>query len=240
MNIRVYLRTLVLCGLTFSLMGCLSVTRPTIAHTHLGHTTEGWVDTPGQIGLIDVAEKEAENAADHAAKAFASAGNIAEMKKQVSAVKYALDPKSGGQGDASGYGFIRSFTGAVNHVEYASQSDDASENIRASILDLSASASRVQRGAKVALGICTEMEATSNAEELKGLAEELKSQTDSNLRATRAWNKQLSDVLAREKPPYTPVEKRYLFGLIRLPSGLWQWHPKLDSDEKIEFEPYDG
>ena len=36
------------------------------------------------------------------------------------------------------------------------------------------------------------------------------------------------EVIAREDPPYSRIERRYLFGLIRLPSGLWQWLPDVD------------
>jgi hypothetical protein len=60
------------------------------------------------------------------------------------------------------------------------------------------------------------------------LAEEMKGQFETISRETKSLRSQLQEVVAREDPPFQRIERRYLFGLIRLPNGLWQWQPDVD------------
>ncbi len=216
--------TLAACALA----GCYTVTRPTIAHVHIGHTTAGWADTPEKVGLLTVAERDAETAAENARKAFQVGRNPDEMKRYVGYVLHAMDPALESGGPGSGYGFIRAMEGATDHVRFAADSADASKNLKDSILGLEAAASRIRQGAKVGVAICQEIRRTNKPDDLVSLAEELRSQSDTIVRETRAWRGQLQDVIARESPPFSRIERRYLFGLIRLPNGLWQWHPDVD------------
>ena len=211
-----------------TLAGCYTVARPTIAHVHIGHTTAGWADTPEKAGLLTVAEREADIAADNARKAFQAGRNPDELKRHVGYVLHATDPNLEPRGPGTGYGFIRAMDGAADHIRFAADSDDASKNLKDGSLGLEAAASRIRQSAKVSVSICLEILRTSKVEDLVSLAEELKSQTDTTARETRAWRAQLQEVIARESPPFTRIERRYLFGLIRLPSGLWRWHPDVD------------
>jgi len=218
------LSTLAACALT----GCYTVARPTIAHVHIGHTTAGWSDTPGKAGLLSVAERDADIAAENARKAFQAGRNSDELKRYVGYVLHAMDPALESSGPGTGYGFIRAIEGTSDHVRFAADSPDASKNLKDSILGLESSASRIRQGAKVGVAICQEIRRTSKPEDLVSLAEELRGQSDTVARETRAWRVQLQDVVARENPPFSTIERRYLFGLIRLPNGLWQWHPDVD------------
>jgi hypothetical protein len=208
--------------------GCYTVVRPTIAHVHIGHTTAGWADTPDRSGLLTIAEREADMAAESARKAYQARLNPYETKRLAGYVLHALDPAIASGGPGTGYGFIRAIEGATDHMRFAADSADASKNLKDSILGLEASASRVRQSAKVGVALCAEIQQSSKPEDLASLADELKGQTDSIVRETKAWRLQLQEVIGRENPPFSRIEKRYLFGLIRLPNGLWQWHPDVD------------
>lgn len=222
--VQAILLTLAACALS----GCYTVVRPTIAHVHIGHTTAGWVDTPDKAGLLAVAERDADIAAENARKAFLAGRNPDELKRYVGFVLHAMDPALAPGGPGTGYGFIRAMEGATDHVRFAADSADASKNLKDSILGLEAAASRIRQGAKVSVAICQDIRRASKPEDMVSLAEELRSQSDTIARDTRAWRAQLQDVLGRENPPFSRIERRYLFGLIRLPNGLWQWHPDVD------------
>ena len=210
------------------LSGCYTVVRPTIAHVHLGHTTAGWVDTPDRMGLLVVAEREAATAAENAVKAFQSGRDPAELKRHVGYVLHALDPSLEPQGPGLGYGLIRAVDGANDHLRFGGDSSDASKNLKDSVLGLESTASRIRQGAKVGVAICQEIRGANKQDDLVSLAEELKSQTATLVRETGAWRTQIDAMIAREDPPFSRIERRYLFGLIRLPNGLWQWHPDVD------------
>ena len=222
--VQLILLTLAACALS----GCYSVVRPTIAHVHIGHTTAGWTDTPEKAGLLSVAEREADIAAENARKAFQAGRNADELKRYAGYVLHAMDPSLDTGGPGTGYGFVRAMEGATDHIRFAADSADASKNVKDSILGLESAASRIRQGAKVNVAICEEIRRTSKPEDLVSLAEELRSQSDTIVRDTRAWRAQLQEVIARENPPFSRIERRYLFGLIRLPNGLWQWHPDVD------------
>jgi hypothetical protein len=211
-----------------SLSACFTVARPTIAHVHIGHSTDGWIDTPGKVGLVAVAEREAEIAADHARQAFQAGRNSAELKRQAGFVLHAMDPTIEAAGPGMGYGFIRAIDGAIDHVRFAADSSDASKNLKDSILGLESAASRIRQSAKVSGAISQEIRRSNKPEDLVSLAEELRDQSATILKQTQAFRTQLQEVIARENPPYSRIERRYLFGLIRLPNGLWQWHPDVD------------
>jgi hypothetical protein len=195
---------------------------------HIGHTTAGWIDTPDRLGLLAVAERDADIAAENARKAFQAGRNPEELKRLVRHVLHAIDPALAPGGPGTGYGFIRAMEGAADHVRFAADSTDASKNLKESILGLESSASRIRQGAKVAVAICEDIQRATKPEDAVSLAEELRGQSDTLLRDTRAWRAQLQEVIARENPPFSRIERRYLFGLIRLPNGLWQWHPDVD------------
>ncbi|WP_418316233.1 hypothetical protein [Piscinibacter sakaiensis] len=223
-----FAKTIVLLLAATFLSGCYTVVRPTIAHVHLGHTLSGWVDTPERIGLLEVAEREAAVAAEQAAKAHQSGRNPAELKRHVDGVLHALDPKLVSQGPGTGYGLIRAIEGGTDHLKFAADSPDASKNLKDSVLGLESTASKVRQGARVGVAICQEIRASNKPEDLVSLAEELKTQTASLVRDTKGWRSQIEEMVGRENPPFSQIERRYLFGLIRLPNGLWQWHPDVD------------
>jgi len=50
--------------------------------------------------------------------------------------------------------------------------------------------------------------------------------------------RRLDALLAAEQPPYRPVARRYLFGVIRLPSGDWAFDPDLHKKQPGSHRSY--
>lgn len=222
------LLVMVCMGVLGGLAGCVTVVRPPVAHVHIGHAITGWVDTPNREGLAVVAQREAETAAELARLAFQSRRNPGEVKRLAGDALHALDPALQPRGPGTGYGLIRAIDGAIDHVKFAADSGDASKNLGDSIIGLESSASKVRQAAKVSVAIAQEIRRSEKPEDLASLSEEMKAQTEEVVRELRAWRSQLDEVVSRESPSYQTVERRYLFGLVRLPNGLWQWHPDVD------------
>ncbi|KAA5604534.1 hypothetical protein F1188_15055 [Roseospira marina] len=211
--------------------------RPTIAHTHVGHTMTAWPDTPGQAGLLDTAEREATTAAQ-AAEAAASANDLATIQARVRDMRHAIDPTLHPVGPGAGYGLRRALDGAVTHVRFAMESGDASANLRAGGPEFIAMGEAVLTDVGIMAGLSDAVlaaratgEARALAQELAQMAEAVRAGDDADHdgqigvseAGLRQMRQSLENTLAQENPPYTTVERRWLFNLIRLPSGDWGW-----------------
>ena len=90
------------------------------AHAHMGHTADGWGDTPEGAGLLPTAVVEAGIAAQHAALA-AGAGDLAGMKRHIAHVLNAIDPTVEASGPGKGYGVVKAAKGAATHIRQEPQ-----------------------------------------------------------------------------------------------------------------------
>lgn len=214
--------------LALAVSGCVSVVRPTIAHVHVGHAVTGWADTPGRAGLLTVAERDAATAAEHARYAIEGAAELATLKMHIVHVIHAVDPSVEPQGPGSGYGLARALDGAADHLRFAAESRDASDNLRQGVAPLLAAAEPLRKDARLVVALGRETLKSTKAEDAVALALEVRALADRNLAGVRGLRGRLQELLDREQPPFAPIETRYLFGLIRLPSGEWQWHPDVD------------
>jgi len=216
--------------------GC-ALQRPTIAHTHIGHALTGWIDTPDKEGLFVVAENSARQAIESARMGTLETKDLARLKQHLKAVIMATDPPPSG-GNTVTYGVKQSLTGAMGHITYAAESDDATPNVRQF-------ASRFERDAGIVLDRCDLITALSHdaissrsIEESQLLAAEVHKLAQANLFGVNAdkdggvgadprryglkqLRLEIEAMLDREKPPYTTVNRWYLFNLIRLPDGRW-------------------
>lgn len=77
---------------------------PQAAQTALGYVTEASPDTPGGMGLLEVARQEAEIALQHARLAGRDSTDLANMTRHMTHVLHALDPTEVGAGPGLGYG----------------------------------------------------------------------------------------------------------------------------------------
>lgn len=215
---------------------------PTIAHVHIGHAMTGWKHAPGKKGLFVVAEQEAKTAQTHANNALQKPDDLKHIKLHVGYVMHAVDPKTQKKGPGLGFGQKRALTDALSHITFAAESDDASENVQNFAKTISLYAEATLERCYLIMALGQDILQTNSAEEAATLAEEIAKLTRANIEGVNAGGNggvtdpdhyglkqlrtQITEMTDREDPPYRPVSRRYLFGLIRLPSGEWTywWH----------------
>ena len=229
------LRNLVVLGLgSFLLAGC-GRTLPLISHAHVGHALTTWRDTPDEQGLFVVAEQEITIAWQQAQAARQTSATVA--RTHLAGVIHALDPEQQATGPGLGYGGIHALTGAAQHMEFASTSDDASRNIvkgsEAFVQQTSVMIENLKRAVDVAI-----VAQKSSDAEISGHTAEIEQIIDRSLNGAdidgdgsigntaeeiglKQMREQLLAMLSRENPPYQPIGRRYLLGLVKLPSGRW-------------------
>ncbi len=244
---KVKLNHWVLMMVILMLAGCATINKvmvveetPTIAHVHIGHAITGWKHSPDQKGLFQVAEQEADIAFVHAGYAIEQPDNIDLIRLHTSHVMYAIDPKTRRQGPGTGFGLIRALTEATGHITYAAESDDASQNVIDFAKPFTKNARGVLERSELILALAEEIHQDLSVQEAFALAEEILILADANVKGIdkdgngtidvnpdeyglKQLRHQMMEMVAKEDPPYVPVAKRYLFGLIRLPSGKWDF-----------------
>lgn len=225
-------------GLCAILTGCTQ-SLPLISHAHVGHALTAWRDTPGQQGLFVIAEKETRIALEQAKLGVQSDHTPALVTTRLQNSLHALNPDLHAPGPGLGYGALRALTGAIDHIEFAARSDDASQNIKRGSARFAEHARQVLDRMALSVDVARLADQAAPAE-LPGLAEELSQLLTACLNGIDRNNDgrfdaandelglaqirtDLSKMIANEKPPYHPLGRRYLLGLIRLPSGRWAY-----------------
>ncbi len=228
--------------LLFNITACVTTQAPKISHIHVGHAMTAWKDTPNEEGLFIIAEKEALIAFEHAQYALESIHDLKLTKMHIRHVQHAMNPKLpknyNETGPGLGYGFIKAINSSTDHILFAAESKDASQNIKQSAKILQTNVAVIFERNDAIVTISQAALQSSSHEEVLILTEEIKMLTEQNLKGYDANSdgiignandefgiKQLKNniknMIAKEDPPYQTVEKKYLFGLIRLPSGEW-------------------
>ena len=207
--------------------GCVT-SKPLVSHAHIGHALTTWHDTPDRAGLLAVAESRAQQAWDDANRGCRSPGSPAAAGAALRASLSALVPEF--TKSEAPYGAVRALTGAIDHIEFAASSDDASVNMVSSVAELSGQGAAlaehllqtaVALRAQLADGQvrCREL-VTRLDRAINGAPSDTGGQTPGLLQ----FRAQLMAMLARETdPPYEPVSRRYVLGLVRLPNGRWDF-----------------
>lgn len=219
-----------------TMTGCVQ-TRPLMSHSHIGHALTTWHDTPGNQGLYTVAAKELDLAIVATDQALANAKDPRRAAKYVDNALHALNPDLMRFGAGLDYGAIRAMQGAIDHLEYAADSDDASDNFVSSVVSL------VDQGDLVVARMVQAQEAIAavdrsnpaNDPRLRTAQQLLMAAKYGDPNGVPAGNSmaraehglvhisdQLNDMLGREvDPDYEPVPRRYVLGLVKLPNGRW-------------------
>jgi hypothetical protein len=163
--------------------------------------------------------------------------SVTVARKHLAGVIHALDPEHQATGPGSGYGGIRALTGAAQHIEFASTSDDASRNIVKGAEAFVKQTAVVIENLKLAVDVAILAQKASDAE-ISGLTAEVEQIIDRSLNGVdvdgngsigntteeiglKQMRQQLLTMLARENPPYHPIGRRYLLGLVKMPNGRW-------------------
>ena len=97
--------------------------------THIGHVTTAFNGTPNGQGLLPTAMAEAKIAAQHAALAMKSEGNLDGMKLHAGHVIHAVDPTVEMKGPGLNYGVKRAAQGVAQHIGLAAKAPGASKNV---------------------------------------------------------------------------------------------------------------
>lgn len=224
-------------ALVFS-VGCSTVVRkdaPTISHVHIGHSLTGWHDTPNKLGLLVTAEQEATIAAANADLLIEAArkGDLAGTKKFLTNLGHVLDPETYPEGNGKGYGLRKAANGAISHLKFAADSPDASSNALRSIARTAILANSAVEKCDELLLLVEEALTIDEVEilaelgpDIRTLAYDIAGGTEKVTADAYGLFELRSDIEAmvdREDPPYTTVESFYLFNLIRLPDGGWEF-----------------
>ena len=213
------------------LSGC-SVSTPTQAHTHIGHAITGAYNTPGEVGYFELAEARASEVLSAAERVMT--GTTLETRQ--GALRDTRRIALGEEG--ASFSFAGALKEAMSHIQYASESADASSNVVRSVSELSSNT----RGVTQRLGLMDRYMAdalsTSDAEEFGEYARLIRELCYQNVHGAdvdgngqignasaeygmRQLRADLDAMIAREEPAYTTVGRWYLFNLIRMPSGAW-------------------
>jgi hypothetical protein len=213
---------------------------PSIAHVHIGHALTAWTDTPGNQGLFVVTENEARRVLD-LADSLTSQSTLDQIRSTMGEIVNVIEPPNSGRSRPDeNYGLKRAFTGAMDHLEFAADSDDASANVRSTIPGLRNDAQAVVERHELIVAIAREIQDTTSVTEAAALTEEVQILARGILYGVELDGKdpigsrpdeygllQLRNAIAamteREDPPYVPVSEKWLFGLVRLPSGEWRF-----------------
>jgi hypothetical protein len=222
-----------------ALSGC-SMRAPTIAHVHIGHALTGWHDTPDKAGLFVVAENKATAALRKARLAEANRSDLEALKRNIAAASQLTDSDAtiNGHPGRDGYGVKQALTGAVNHITFAATSPDATPNVAAFADGFSANAAGVLDRCDLIVALGQDVHGSQNGAEAGFLSAEIEKLVQANINGEdldgdgrigtqpaeyglAQLRQAIESMIAREDPPYTTVNRWYLFNLIRLPDGSW-------------------
>ncbi len=208
-----------------ALAACVTVELPTIAHVHVGHAVTAFPDTPGQRALFDIALADAAMAAEHAGYAVEGARDLAAVRLHLGHVLHAADPAREPSGPGTGYGLVRAIDACADHLGFAQEVRDASANLKAGLPTVIGSLQPLQREARAITALAAEGRGSADAAAALAFAQEVRQRT--TRLAGELWlaRHRLDQLLAAEQPPYQVVPQRYLFGILRLPSGDWVFDP---------------
>jgi len=107
----------------------ISRIEPPLVHAHIGHVMTAWRETPGQVGLLTIAQSDTRIAAAHALL-LSKSNSVDDMKLHAGHILHALDPAIETAGPASGYGAKRAAVGAMQHVGFTAAVDNASATVK--------------------------------------------------------------------------------------------------------------
>ena len=152
---------------------------PPLVHAHIGHVMIAWRDTPGQVGLLTIAQSDMRIAAAHSLL-LAKSTTLDDIKLHAGHVLHALDPTAETAGPASGYGAKKAAAGAIQHVGFTAAVDNASAAVKAQAstvtATLTAAMAAIDRGVAAAQKIrsaASPADAAASARELQPVIEEV-------------------------------------------------------------------
>jgi hypothetical protein len=152
---------------------------PPLVHAHIGHVMTAWRDTPGQVGLLTIAQSDQRIAAAHVLL-LSKSTTLDDMKLHAGHVLHALEPTLETAGPASGYGAKKAAAGAMQHVGFTAAVDNASATVKshastvnAKLTDTIAAIDRAIAMAQKIRASGAASDAAPSARELQAVVEEI-------------------------------------------------------------------
>ena len=229
--------------------GCARL-KPTMAHVHIGHALTGWYDTPGKEGLFVVSEKKAREALTLVELATQEKKDMPGIKLLINQVIKVTNAKQIPDSKQKQYGVKQALAGAVDHITFAAESEDASQNVKVFAKQFQQDVKAVFDRCALITALGKDIENSTSKMEVSLLAEEVKSLVKANMfgedsngdgvpgNSPREYGllqlrRRIEKMLDREDPPYTTVSSWYLFNIIRLPDGRWIFRNRFEDKDDI-------
>ncbi|MGR3343493.1 MAG: hypothetical protein ACU0DI_09780 [Paracoccaceae bacterium] len=194
-----FLSTVVLGGMT-------AAQAQNMAHVHMGHVSEAWNDTPDGMGLLPTAIAEAEIAVIHANLAAQQLDNLDWMKTHSLHVLHAIDASAIDAGPGLGYGVTKAASGVVKHIGFATEAEEATENVTLHAVHITSSANNTLARIAELVGNINAIQAASSAsaaapavEQLLRHAIQLLDGRDANGDGSVSWNEDEGGLRNTEK-----------------------------------------
>ena len=248
MRIRTLMKVILALPVFLVATGC-ATKAPTIAHVHIGHVVDGWETTPGQAGWLNTAETLAQTSLQAAQRASQADASLESRKKDVEKLVRATHPvflyeetNLGGEaGPQEEIGVRSALLEATRHIEFSANSDDASANVRKGSKEFSTNSQAVLDRCDLIAALGVDAINVNSKLEVDLLTTELLNLAHANIHGEdlngdgviggqnpaeyglEQLHVEIRDMIDREDPPYSTVERWYLFNVIRLPSGKWSF-----------------
>ena len=181
------------CLLVTLAVGAVSAQQDMVK-THIGHVTTAFNGTPNGQGLLPTAMAEAKIAAQHAALAMKSEGNLDGMKLHAGHVIHAIDPTVEVKGPGLNYGAKRAAQGVAQHIELAAKAPGASKNVMTHSMHVATSAGNVVKWSDEILAAARDVRSATDAKVAAGhvahlnmLAQQLASGVDADKNGQTGW-----------------------------------------------------
>ena len=190
---------IVTCVLVTLAVGAVSAQQDVFAQqdmvkTHIGHVTTAFNGTPNGQGLLPTAMAEAKIAAQHAALALKSEGNLDGMKLHAGHVIHAIDPTVEMKAPGLNYGAKRAAQGVAQHIDLAAKAPGASKNVMTHSMHVATSAGNVVKWSDEILAAARDVRSATDAKVAAGhvahlntLAQQLASGVDADKNGQIGW-----------------------------------------------------
>jgi hypothetical protein len=132
-------------------------------HTHILHISDAFEAAPGGQGLLRIALAEGEIAALHADLAAQAVNSSSDVRLHVRHMLHAIDPSLALQGPGLGYGLERATEEALLHLEMATTSPAASDNVRTHALHISTTLGNTLRRTEAIVALARDLDLASGS-----------------------------------------------------------------------------
>ncbi len=209
-----------------------------LSHIHIGHTLTAWPDTPDQQGLFQTAE----NLANESARRIVALDNQIEREPQTFSTTQVTNEVNkisalvSTPSDSKSYSVTSSLKKAIDHINYAKESDDASRNVIEGASYFEQNSVGIFKRAAVFENIATNIQSDQERSEIGQSVNNLRviivqilegADIDKDGTIGSSPNEyglgqlrdHLAGVIGNEYPAYRPYPKKVLFGVLKLKSG---------------------